>query len=41
MIKNKYEVYVGSDSKTMNFLYKTNPKYATEFIARKMKNLLK
>lgn len=40
MIRNKDRVYVGNDSKFMNFLYGLNPKYATEYIAKQMKSLL-
>ncbi len=34
--KNKFKVYVGSDSKFMNFLYKFNDKFAIKFITKKM-----
>lgn len=40
MEKNKVRIYVGSDSRFMNFLYRVNPGYATRLIARKMKSLL-
>ena len=40
MEKNKVRIYVGSDSKMMNFLYRLNPGYATRFIAKQMKSLL-
>ena len=40
MEKNKFRVLVGNDSKTMNRLYRFNPKFATGFIARQMKSLL-
>jgi len=37
MEKNKFQVYVGSDSKFMNFMYKMNPKKAIKMISKKMK----
>jgi short-subunit dehydrogenase len=40
MEKNKFRVLVGSDAKFMDFIYRLHPKYATEFIAKKMKALL-
>lgn len=40
MEKNKYRVMVGSDSSFMDFLYRLNPKFAAEFIYKKMKELL-
>lgn len=40
MEKKKTWVYVGSDSKTMNFLYRMNSGFATRFIAKQMKALL-
>lgn len=39
--KNKPQIFTGKDSKFMNILYRLNPVYATNFIAKKMKNLLK
>ena len=39
--KNKLQIFVGNDSKLMNLLYKLNPGYATRFIAKQMKSLLK
>jgi short-subunit dehydrogenase len=39
--KNKLHIYVGNDSKLMNFLYRLNPKFATDFIAKQMASLLK
>lgn len=41
MEKDKYRVMVGSDSSFMDFLYRLNPKFAAEFIYKKMKDLLK
>ncbi|MGE0566732.1 MAG: SDR family NAD(P)-dependent oxidoreductase [Bacteroidia bacterium] len=38
---NKQRIFVGSDSKMMNFLYRMSPGFATNFIAKQMKNLLK
>lgn len=35
--KNKFQLYIGSDSKFMNFIYKLNPKGAIKFINKKMK----
>ncbi len=36
MEKDKFQVFVGSDSKFMNFMYKMNPKKAIKLIANKM-----
>jgi|TARA_R110000737_G_scaffold347664_1_gene379679 short-subunit dehydrogenase len=38
--KNKVRIYVGSDSKIMNFLYRLSPGFATRLIGKKMKSLL-
>ena len=38
--RNQLHIYVGSDSKFMNFLYRLAPTFATNFIAKKMKGLL-
>ena len=38
--KNKYSVYIGSDSKMMNFLYRLSPKRASAFMYNQMKSLL-
>ncbi len=38
---NKPQIFTGSDSKIMNFLYRVNPVYATNMITNKMKDLLK
>lgn len=37
--KNKFKLYIGSDSKFMNFLYKMNSKSAINYINKKMKDL--
>jgi short-subunit dehydrogenase len=39
--KHKPQIFTGKDSKFMNKLYRINPVYATNFIAKKMKDLLK
>jgi short-subunit dehydrogenase len=41
MEKNKFRVLVGSDAKFMDFLYRISPGFATRFIAKQMKDLLK
>lgn len=41
MEKNKFKIYVGSDSKAMNFMYKLNDAKAIKFINKKMKELVK
>lgn len=38
MEKNKARVFVGSDSKVMDFFYRLNPKFATNLIAKQMKS---
>lgn len=38
--KNKPQIFTGSDSKSMNRLYRINPVFATKFIAKQMKSLL-
>ncbi|MDD5039580.1 MAG: SDR family NAD(P)-dependent oxidoreductase [Patescibacteria group bacterium] len=40
MEKNKFQIFVGRDSKMMNFLYRLSPVYATNLIAKKMRSLL-
>ena len=40
MEKNKLQIFTGNDSKFMNLLYRINPVFATNFIAKKMKSLL-
>ncbi len=39
--KNKPHIYTGTDSKTMNLLYRLTPVFATKFITKKMQSLLK
>ncbi len=39
--KDQLHIFVGSDSKFLNFLYRLAPKYATDFISKKMQYLLK
>jgi len=39
MEKDKFQVYVGADSKMMNFMYKVMPKKAIKFIKEKMKDM--
>jgi short-subunit dehydrogenase len=39
--KNKSMVFTGKDSKFMNILYRLNPVFATNFIAKQMRSLLK
>jgi short-subunit dehydrogenase len=41
IIKNKYQVYAGKDSKFMNFLYRLSPKKAVGIIAKNMKSIRK
>ncbi len=38
--KNALRVYIGNDAKLMNWLYRLNPTFATNFIAKQMQNLL-
>lgn len=38
--KNKFQIFVGKDSKIMNAIYRLNPTFATNLIAKKMKSLL-
>lgn len=40
MIKNKFQIFVGQDSKFMNFIYRLNPKFAVKYISKQMQNLL-
>lgn len=40
MEKNKVWIYVGKDSKFLNFLYRLSPGYATRLISKQMKSLL-
>lgn len=39
--KNKPQIFTGKDSMLMNRLYRLNPIYATKFIAKQMRSLLK
>jgi len=39
--KNKFQLYIGGDSKIMHFLYNLNPKSAIKMINKQMKNLKK
>jgi short-subunit dehydrogenase len=41
MEKNKPRIFVGRDSKIMNFLYSLSPNFATNMITKQMKTLLK
>jgi short-subunit dehydrogenase len=38
--KNKFQAFVGRDSKLMNFLYRLSPRRATRFIQKQMKAML-
>ena len=38
--RNKYQIFVGNDSKMLNILYRLSPQFATDFIAKQMKALL-
>jgi short-subunit dehydrogenase len=38
--KNKLQIFTGKDSNMMNLLYRINPVYATNLIAKRMKSLL-
>ena len=40
MEADEYRVLVGSDAKFMDFIYRLHPKFAAEFIYKKMKSLL-
>ena len=39
MEKDKFKLFVGTDSKFLRFLYKLNAKWAISFINKKMKNM--
>jgi short-subunit dehydrogenase len=39
--KKAYHIFIGSDSKWMNTLYRINPEFAANMIQRKMRDLLK
>ncbi|MBS3913388.1 MAG: SDR family oxidoreductase [Bacteroidetes bacterium] len=41
MEKNKVRIYAGNDSLLMNYLYRLSPGFATRFIGKQMKSLLK
>jgi len=40
MEKDKLQIFTGKDSNMMNLLYRLNPKFATDLIAKQMKSLL-
>ena len=40
MKRNKFQVYIGQDSRMMNILYRLNPRWATNFMFKQMKDLL-
>jgi len=40
MEKNQVQIFTGKDSKMMNLLYRVNPVFATNLIAKQMKSLL-
>lgn len=40
MERNKFQVYIGKDASMMNFLYRINPRWATNFMFKQMKTLL-
>lgn len=37
---NQFQLYIGVDAKMMNLLYKINPKWAIQYINKKMKNMM-
>lgn len=39
--KNRYQVYIGSDSKMMDLLYRLMPERAAKIIYKQMRTLLK
>lgn len=39
--ENQFRVVVGKDAKFLDWLYRVNPRYATHFIQKKMKTLLR
>lgn len=41
MEKNKFRIVVGNDAKFLDFLYRFSPKYATNFVQKKMAELRK
>jgi hypothetical protein len=38
--KNTYQLFIGSDSRMMNFLYRLNPKMAARIIYKNMAGIL-
>ena len=40
MERDKFQVYVGKDSRMMNILYRIHPRWATNFMSKQMKALL-
>lgn len=40
MERDQFQVYIGNDAKMMNWLYRTNPRFATRFMFNRMKALL-
>jgi short-subunit dehydrogenase len=40
MEHNKFQVYIGKDALMMNFLYRINPRWATNFMGKQMKAIL-
>lgn len=38
--KDRFQVFTGNDSKFMNFLYRLNPRFAVDFITKRMGSLL-
>lgn len=40
MVKDRFHIFVGSDSKFMNFLFRLSPKFATNYITKQMGSLL-
>lgn len=40
MERDSFQVYVGNDAKAMNWLYRLNPRWATQFMYNRMKELL-
>ena len=40
MEHNKFQVYIGKDALMMNFLYRINPRWATNFMFKQMKAIL-
>lgn len=40
MERNRFQVYLGKDAHMMNFLYRINPRWATNFMFKQMKTIL-